>query len=36
MLDWILGYWYCEQYDFVDRKCKKWVEKNQMSGCING
>jgi hypothetical protein len=27
MLDWILGYWYCEQYDFVNKKCKKWIEK---------
>ena len=24
MLEWILGYWYCEQYDFVNKKCKKW------------
>ena len=21
------SYWYCEQYDFVKKKCKVWVEK---------
>ncbi len=23
----MLGYWYCEQYDYVKGKCKVWVEK---------
>ncbi len=27
VLDWILEYWYCEDYDFVNKKCKKWAEK---------
>jgi len=21
------SYWYCEQYDFVKKKCKVWIEK---------
>ena len=27
-VSWILGYklqyWYCKNYDFVNKKCKKW------------
>ena len=23
-VSWILEYWYCKNYDFVNKKCKKW------------
>ena len=23
----ILNWWYCEQYDYVNKRCKKWIEK---------
>ena len=23
----ILSWWYCEQYDYVNKRCKKWTDK---------